>query len=49
MLGTPGVIKKKMKGLGNQAAMFQLLGQLSEFNKHLEGIQQALQEQVKGK
>ncbi|WP_422082832.1 DNA repair ATPase [Ulvibacterium sp.] len=43
------VEKNKMKGLGNQAAMFQLLGQVSEFNKHLEGIQQALQEQVKGK
>ncbi len=37
------VQKTKAKGLGDQAAMFQLLEQVSEFNKHLGGIQEVLQ------
>ena len=40
--------QNKVKSFGNQAAMFQLLEQVSEFNKHLGGIQKALQKQVKG-
>ena len=41
--------QNKVKSFGNQVAMFQLLEQVSEFNKHLGGIQKALQKQVKEK
>ncbi|MET1258584.1 DNA repair ATPase [Flagellimonas sp. DF-77] len=43
------VEQNKAKGLGDQAAMFQLLQQVSEFNKHLGGIQKTLQQQLNGK
>jgi len=42
------VENNKAKGLGDQAAMFQLLEQVTAFTKHLGGIQKVLEKRVKG-